>query len=107
MGAEAGVKTGFEAYERFGFAGLFVFVFLVLLFYHFYDQRRNQKEYQAIISQTTTALETVAGVVSENARSNEELKRSVDANTQANTIMLSYLEGRDDGGHGRGTSQRR
>lgn len=95
MGAEEGVKTGLETYERFGFAGLFVFVFLVLLFYHFWTQRRNEKEYQALLEKTTEALNEVSGVIDSNSRSNEDLKRALDVNTRQNASLLSYMEGRD------------
>jgi hypothetical protein len=93
-----GVDQGMAAYEKLGFAGLFVFIFLVSFFMSFIDRRRTERQYTALVERTSTAIESSNASQEAETRALDSLKVSVDRAAQQEAEFLSYLRGRDSMG---------
>ena len=89
------VDKGFEAYKEYGFAGLFVFVFLLILLYLLYALRRNEKENMALAMKAIASIERSNIVGESQIKLQVELKDSLSKLTSQQAEVLAYLEGRD------------
>lgn len=96
MNPAQGIEQGYEAWKQYGLAGLFVFIFLCLFFYHFYSERR----YVALVNNVASVLEKSNSSHEAETKALDLLKLSVDKQASQSAEFLSYLKGRDSNSKG-------
>lgn len=91
------IDQGMDAYQRYGFAGLFAFLFVCGIVYFLYDKRRMEKEYQDLLVKTVITLEKTSNNIDAQTKVNEKTLALV--HTVSETLKL--LEGRGESRGGR------
>ena len=103
-----GVKEGFDTWKEYGFAGLFVLVFLVVFAYLLWELRSSKKEVVYLTKSTVEAIERSNGAHEKLVEGFGKLQGCVDKNTTETSNLTTYMKTRDQfiggGGGGRNRS---
>jgi cell division protein FtsB len=96
MDVTTAVRPGMDIWTEYGFAGLFVFVFLVIFFYLLWELRRSKQETLALSQQCTDCITRDNELKRELVSVTKALQMTIEQNSQQNRDFLTYMRARDD-----------
>jgi len=90
------VHEGFNIWVHYGFTGLFVFCALLVVSYQTWQLKRSQDRYILLLETAITALTNSANSQKQMMTGLNEVKATVEKNTQASEKLLVYLKANDE-----------
>lgn len=92
---EQAVKHGMEAYEQYGFAGLFVFIFLSLCVLFVVTTRRFENKIEEMQKNTIISIKDSTQAAKDVNETLKDVTKSLEESAKQSSEALNYMRVRD------------